>query len=298
MKGNTALSTGKAPFIAMKPKHLKQITHLGVSLILPVLFLIFWEPGARSIDNNAILPRVSTVFLNFIHAFDNFIGIGSIPKNIGFSLVRVLLGYLLGAVIALPLGLVMGYFPIIRVFFENFISLFKPIPSIAWMPLVLGWFGISSLARVLQIPYGQSFALLDNFKLSMIFLIALGAFFPIWGSTMFGVSNVRQVLIESAKVLGGSSKDIFLKVLLPAAGPTILNGLRMGLTASWACLVAAEMLPGSMSGVGYLITHAYELTRMDLVITGIICIGLIGAFLDGVFRTIARRYFSWENKVK
>lgn len=115
---------------------------------------------------------------------------------------------------------------------------------------------------------------------------------------MFGVSNVRRVLIESAMVLGASPKDIFLKVLIPAAGPTIFNGLRMGLTAAWVCLVAAEMLPGSMSGVGYLITHAYELARMDLVITGIICIGLIGAFLDGIFRVIARRYFSWENKVK
>lgn len=267
-------------------------------MILPVLFLIFWELGAQATDNNAVLPRVTTVFSNFINAFDNFIGIGSIPRNIAFSLVRVLLGYLIGVAVALPLGLIMGYIPGVRVFFEDFISLFRPIPSIAWMPLVLGWFGISSLARVLQLPYGPAFALLDNFKLSMIFLIALGAFFPVWGSTMFGVSNVRRVLIESAMVLGASSRDIFTKVLLPAAGPTIFNGLRSGLTASWVCLVAAEMLPGSMSGVGYLITHAYELARMDLVITGIICIGLIGAFLDGIFRVIARRSFSWEKNVK
>src|SRR5690606_35720448 len=144
-----------------------------LSLIFPVIFLAGWELSARSIGNQAILPTVGTVFHNFANAFDNFIGIGSIPKNIAYSMVRVFIGYLLGALIALPLGLLMGYFKPVRDLFENFITLFKPIPSIAWMPLVLGWFGISSLAGIFRIPYGATYALLDNFKLSMIFLIAL-----------------------------------------------------------------------------------------------------------------------------
>ncbi len=269
-----------------------------LSLILPIAFLILWEYSARKIDNNAILPTVINVAKNFVNAFDNFIGIGSIPKNIAYSMVRVMVGYTIGVVIALPLGLLMGYFKGVRSFFENFITLFKPIPSIAWQPLVLGWFGINSLARIFGMEYGPTYAMFDNFKISMIFLIALGAFFPVMGNTMFGVSNVRKVLVESAKVLGASQYDIFFNILLPAAGPNILNGLRMGLTSSWVCLVAAEMLPGSMSGVGYLITHAYELARMDLVITGIICIGFIGAFLDGIFRVIATKHFSWEKNVK
>ncbi len=269
-----------------------------ISMILPVLFLLIWNYYATKIGNNAILPTVGKVFYNFLHAFDNFIGLGSIPRNIGYSIVRVLLGYIIGASVAFPLALLMGYFKPIRNLCENFINLFKPIPSIAWQPLVLGWFGISSLARILGMPYGPQFAIMDNFKLSMIFLIALGAFFPIWGNILFGVTNVRKVLIETAKVLGASQIDIFFHILIPAAGPTIINGMRMGLTASWVCLVSAEMLPGSMSGVGYLITHAYELARMDLVITGMICIGIIGALLDGVFRIVISKNFSWENKVK
>lgn len=132
----------------------------------------------------------------------------------------------------------------------------------------------------------------------MIFLIALGAFYPIWGNVLFGVSNVQKTLIESAKVLGASEKDLFFHVLLPASAPQIVHGLRMGLTAAWVCLVSAEMLPGSMSGVGYLITHAYELARMDLVITGMICIGLIGALLDGIFRSFAAKRFTWANKIR
>lgn len=269
-----------------------------IPLILPVIFLLLWNYYAGLIDNNAILPTVGRVLNNFLHAFDNFIGLGSIPKNIGYSIIRVLLGYIIGAAIAFPLGLLMGYFKLVRNLCENFISIFKPIPSIAWQPLVLGWFGVSSIARLLGMPYGPSFAVVDNFKLSMIFLIALGGFFPICGNILFGVSNVRKVLVETAKVLGASQVNIFFHVLIPAAGPTIVNGMRMGLTASWVCLVSSEMLPGSMSGVGYLITHAYELARMDLVITGMICIGFIGALLDGVFRIIMSTRFSWENKVK
>lgn len=269
-----------------------------LSVILPILFLIFWQYGAMKINNNAVLPTVGRVASNFANAFDNFIGIGSIPQNMAYSLVRVFLGYSIGVLIGLPLGLLMGYFRWFRDFFENFITLFKPIPSISWQPLVMGWFGINSLARILNLKYGPTFAILDNFKVSMIFIIAIGSFFPIWGGAMFGVSNVRKVLIESAKVLGGSKSDIFFHVLIPAAGPTIVNGLRNGLTTSWACLVAAEMLPGSMTGMGYLITHSRELARMDLVITGVISIGVVGAAFDAIFRVIMKKKFSWERDVK
>ncbi len=268
------------------------------SIILPILFLIFWQYSAVKVDNNAVLPTVGRVASNFANAFDNFVGIGSIPKNIGYSLVRVFIGYSIGALTGLPLGLLMGYFKIFRDFFENFITLFKPIPSISWQPLVMGWFGINSLARILNLEYGPVFAVLDNFKVSMIFIIVIGSFFPIWGGAMLGVSNVRKVLVESSKVLGGCKSDIFFHVLIPAAGPTIVNGLRGGLTASWACLIAAEMLPGSMNGIGYLMTHSRELARMDLVITGIISIGVVGATFDAIFRIIIKKKFSWERNVK
>lgn len=275
-----------------------KIINLLYTLILPILFLLFWHFTAKRIGTDAILPSIGRVVNNFINSMDNFIGLGSIPRNIAYSLVRVVIGYSCGAILALPLGLLMGYFKPVRDFFENFLCLFKPIPAIAWQPLVLGWFGVNSIARIVNMPYGPTFAVWDNFKISMIFLIALGAFYPIWGNVMFGVSNVQKTLIEIGKVLGASQKDIFFRVLVPASAPYIINGLRMGLTASWVCLVSAEMLPGSMCGVGYLITHAYELARMDLVITGMICIGLIGVLLDGVFRFISTRYFSWASKVK
>lgn len=264
--------------------------------LVPIIFLIIWSLMAVSIGNPIILPSISKVMVNFLHATDNFIGLGSIPKNIFVSLLRVLLGYSVGVIIAVPLGILMGYKDTVNSLFENFINLFRPVPPLAWVPLVLGWFGVSSLATVFGLKQGSMYVYLSNFKISMIFIIALGTFFPVLTNVTFGVKNVRQTLIDSAKVLGASERDIFLKILIPAAAPTIINGLRTGLGIAWACLVSAEMLPGSLSGVGYLITHAYELARTDLVITGIICIGVVGAALDMIYRFLEKKYFSWERK--
>ncbi len=235
---------------------------------------------------------------NFINASDNFIGLGSIPRNVGVSLIRVLSGYTAGVLIAVPLGVLMGYSKTVQIIFETFINIFKPIPPLAWQPLALAIFGVSSIASLLNMPFGPNYVFWGNFKIAMVFLIGMGSFFPIVASVMFGVQNVRQTLIDSARVLGASEKDIFFKVLMPAAAPNIINGMRMGLAIGWACLVGAEMLPGSLAGVGYLITHAYELARTDLVITGMICIGLVGALLDSIFRIIANKYFSWESKTR
>lgn len=275
-----------------------RLTSIGIKLIIPTLFIILWELIATSIGNQIILPKFTTILSHLLNPLNNFIKLGSLPKNIGFSLVRVLIGYSIGVLIAVPLGLLMGYKKNFGKMFETFFSLFKPIPPLAWQPLVLAWFGISSCAKLFGLKFGAVYVIFDNFKLSMFFLIALGTFFPVLFNTIFGVRNVRNTLIESAKVLGASEKDIFFKVLLPAAAPTIVNGMRLGLATAWACLVGAEMLPGSLAGIGYMIIHAYELARTDIVITGMICIGVVGAGMDGIFSILNRKYFSWQSKTK
>ena len=282
----------------MMENKIKKVFLFITPTLIPILFIIFWEMFARKVGNNAVLPQVTTVTKHFININEDVIGIGSIPKNILYSLVRVFIGYILAIIVALPLGLLMGYFRRTKRALNLFISIFQPVPAIAWRPLVLGWFGVMSISTVFKLDYGETYAIMDNFKLSMIFLIFLGAFFPIWGNTMFGVSNVQEVLVESAQVLGASKRNIFFHILLPGAGPNVINGLKSGLTTAWSCLVAAEMLPGSMNGLGYLISHAYELTRMDLIVVGIICIGAIGALFDGIFSLISNKYFSWRRLVR
>lgn len=268
------------------------------SLIGPMIILLIWIFGAKAIDNRLILPEFSSVLEHFFTPTKNMIGLGSLAVNIIISLVRVILGYIFALLIALPLGIIMGYNKAAYQLINPIIGLFRPIPPIAWVPLVLAWFGITSFATILGLKQGTWYVYLSNFKLSMMFIIFLGAFFPIITSCIHGISQVPNTLVESAHVLGASESDIFFKILIPSAGPTILNGMRIGLGSAWTSLVSAEMMPGSISGVGYLITHAYELAKIDIVMVGMISIGLIGSLLDFSIRIVEKKRFIWQNKAK
>ena len=105
---------------------------------------------------------------------------------------------------------------------------------------------------------------------------------------------MRSALVDSARVLGAGKRDIFFKILLPAAAPSIVTGMRLGLGVSWMCLVAAEMMPGSISGIGYIITHAYTVARTDIVIAGMVSIGVMGVLIDSGFKILEERCFAWQ----
>ncbi len=263
-------------------------------LAIPVAFLILWEFAAKRIGNELILPGVGQVADLLFDPTQSLIAMGSLTQNVAVSLLRVLIGFTAAVVLAVPLGVAMGYYAGLYRLLNTFLALFKPIPPLTWVPLVLAWFGVSSLASLAGVQRGPAYIYLNNFKLSMIFIIFIGGFYPVLVSSIHGVQTVRRTLIDSARVLGAGEWDIFWKVLLPAAAPSIVNGMRIGLGVSWMCLVSAEMLPGSLSGVGYLITHAYTMARTDVVIAGMASIGFVGAVLDGVFRLLEKRKFAWK----
>lgn len=267
---------------------------LSAPLVVPVLFFVLWELAARATGNELILPPLEQVGLLLAHPLDNVISMGSLAANIGISLVRVLCGYALAVLLAVPVGLGMGYFPRVFTLLNGFLGMFRPIPPLAWVPLVLAWFGVASLATLLELPRGDIYYYLNNLKLSMLFIIFVGAFFPVLTSSIHGVSSVNRTLLDSARVLGASEGDIFRKILLPAAAPSIVNGMRIGLGVAWMCLVSAEMLPGSLSGVGYLITHAYTVGRTDVVIAGMVSISAVGALLDSGFQWLEKHKYEWK----
>ncbi|SMP60325.1 ABC transporter permease [Anoxynatronum buryatiense] len=267
-------------------------------VILPVFFLIIWQLAAVKMDNRMVLPTVSAVLSILAEPTAELVSIGSLIRNTWISLLRVALGYLTAAMIAIPLGVFIGYSKRLDRLVMPFLSLFRPIAPLAWVPLVLAWFGVSSLATMMGIRGGQYYSLLHNIKLSMIFIIFIGAFFPILTNSIYGVKNVKQTLVDSAKTLGATRREIMMKVLLPGALPSMVTGLRVGLGVAWMCLVSAEMLPGSLAGIGYLITHAYTLARTDIVIAGMICIGLVGGLMDFLFCKIEDRWFRWQKLEK
>lgn len=267
---------------------------VGLPLVVPALFLLTWGWLAGLVANEIILPPLGQVVDILARPFEGLISMGSLGLNLAVSLVRVLAGYLLAVLLAVPLGIAMGYHAPAFTLLNMFVGLFRPIPPLAWVPLVLGWFGVSSLATVLEVEPGPAYIFLNNLKFSMVFIIFIGAFYPVLTSSIHGVRSVRATLVDSARVLGASRQDIFRKVLLPAAAPSIVTGMRTGLGVAWMCLVSAEMLPGSLSGVGYLITHAYTVARSDIVIAGMVSIGAVGALLDLGFRIFEERRFSWQ----
>ncbi|MCT4625505.1 ABC transporter permease [Halodesulfovibrio sp.] len=269
-----------------------------VPFITPILFIGLWMMAAAQISNQVILPSVEQVLDLLMQPLADVISMGSLAENVLVSLVRVVIGYLVAAMIAIPLGVVMGYYGIAFKLFNNFLNLFRPIPPLAWVPLVMAWCGVSSFATVLGVETGQAYIYLNNIKFSMVFIIFIGAFYPILTATLHGVTGVNKTLIDSARVLGASEQQIFIKVLIPAAMPSIITGMRIGLGIAWMCLVSAEMLPGSLSGVGYLITHAYTLASTDIVIAGMISIGVVGAVMDLMFRKFEKKKYSWRRQGK
>jgi NitT/TauT family transport system permease protein len=272
----------------------QRITSFLLPFVVPALFLWGWETTAVRVANDIILPRLGDVLAVLAHPLEPIIGMGSLLSNVGISLARVLFGYLAAVALAIPLGILMGYCASAHRLLNNFLSVFRPIPPLAWTPLMLAWFGITSPATVFNMEIGPAYIFFNNLKFSMAFIIFIGGFFPVLTSSVHGVRSVRRVLIESSLVLGASRLDIFRKVILPAASPSILTGMRIGLGVAWMCLVSAEMLPGSLSGVGYLITHAYTVGRQDIVITGMVSIGVMGALMDQGFRLCERRMLFWR----
>jgi NitT/TauT family transport system permease protein len=158
--------------------------------------------------------------------------------------------------------------------FDGIIAVFRPIPPLAWVPLSLAW---------LKIGIG-----------SMVFIIAIGAFFPILLNTVDGVRGVKKTWLEAVTMLGAGEKDLLSRVIIPGAAPTIWTGLRVGFGIAWMCVVAAEMLPGANTGLGNLIMYAYSWGQVQVVIAGMIAIGLIGICIDTVFKEVENKKFSWR----
>ena len=273
---------------------MKKLSNFLKGLLLPIVFLFFWQIMSGRIENPIVLPSIDSVVKILVTPTKDLLSIGSLLGNTIISLVRVLLSYITAIIIAVPLGMFLGYSEKAKIYISPFINIFRPIAPLAWVPLVLAWFGISSIGSLIEPQNAQIYSYLNNIKFSMLFIIFIGAFFPILTNTAFGVSSVRNILIDSAKTLGAGKTDIFIKVLFKASLPSIVTGFKTGLGVAWMCLVSAEMLPGSLAGLGYLITHAYTIARTDVVIAGIVVISIIGAFIDSIFNFVENKYFKWQ----
>ncbi len=265
-------------------------------LLLPVLSAVIWQMLAVYINKPMVLPRLESVARVLSHPNTKILITGSLIENMEISLVRVVCGFFLAAAVAVPLGILMGYYRSAEMVLESLVGFVRPIPPLAWVPLIMAWFGIKGLAD--WFPALSSSVVFGGIQFSMIIIILIGAFFPILFNTIHGVKSIPKIYIESAKTLGSRGFSLLFKVIIPASLPSIVAGMRIGMGIGWMCLVAAEMMPGSNAGLGYLIWYAYDLLRTDIVVAGMIVIGIIGFIMDQGFRYIEKRRFAWVSRTK
>lgn len=252
-------SAPRLPAAAWKGRPAAVLLPLGVLAIL----LVAWDLAVR-ISGTILFPAP----LEVASAIVELIAKGLLFKYAAASLFRVTWGYLLAVLVGVPFGLCLGWYLPARQAFNPLIQVFRPISPIAWIPVAILWFGVTDAAP--------------------IFLIFLASVFPIAVSAMAAVRGVHPVYLRAGRNFGLSSFELFRRVILPATLPEILTGLRIALGIAWLVVVAAEMIAAN-SGLGYLIIDARNAgRRYDLVLAGMVLIGVIGWLLDLLIRQLEK----------
>lgn len=255
---------------------LARLRTFGLALIVPALLLLAWHLAVKA-GMSRLIPSPYTVaeyMVDFAWGgiWDDAFS-ATLHLHLMASASRVYGGFLLAAMVAVPLGLLIGRTPLIRDLLDPFLQLMRPIPVTAWLPLSMILFGLG--AR------------------SAFFLVFLGAFYPILLNTIFGVRGVEARLFEAASMLGCRGNAQFFKVVLPAALPSIFTGLRLGLGLAWFVIVVGEMT-GVPQGLGAVIMDGRTLSRTELVICGMIVIGIAGYLSDRVILALINRALRWS----
>lgn len=264
---------------------------LVVSVLLLAAFLLAWQlavrggqeatgmdpeyaklMGAAATSGKSAMPGPlavgETLWKHLVNPFyDNGPNDKGLGIQLAYSVARVMMGYLLAALVAIPLGFLIGMSPLMNRALDPFIQVLKPISPLAWMPLAL-------------------YTIKDS-TLSSIFVIFICSLWPMLINTAFGVANVRKEWLNVARTLEVGPLRRAFTVILPAAAPTILTGMRISIGIAWLVIVAAEMLVGG-TGIGYFVWNEWNNLSITNVIVSILVIGVVGMVLDQILAAIAR----------
>jgi NitT/TauT family transport system permease protein len=273
----TQKAAPEAPAVARGQRELyEKAKAIVLGAGFPVLFVVFWHFAVIATGTRLIPSpyQVAVMMYDFTFGgiYDDAFS-GTILTHIWKSMTRVYGGFFLSAAIGIPLGLMIGRIKVLRQLLDPTINVLRPIPVTAWLPLSMIFFGLGPNAA--------------------IFLVFLGAFYPILLNTTFGVRSVDPRLFEAAAMLGCSGSAMFRQIVLPAALPSIFNGLRVAHGFAWILIVVGEMT-GVPTGLGSVIMDGRTLSRTDLVITGMIVIGAMGFITDRIIVALSNRLLTWS----
>jgi len=239
------------------------------ALSLCAVVALYWAMALRPGTNPALVPAPPQIVQTFVDELRS----GDLATNTFASMKRVLAGYVIGAALALLLGALAGWFRGWGYVLNPVIDALRPIPALAYIPLVIVWVGIGEPSRII--------------------IIALAVFKPIVVNARAGMQEVAQIYVDAARTLGASRWRVFSTVAIPSAIPYFIAGLRTGVSTGFLALVAAELI-AAPSGLGFMIQNAGQYFRTDVTIVGIIVIGILGALLDQIASRAGRALTSWS----
>ena len=243
----------------------------GISVLSIFGLIVIWQTAAFLVNDPLILPSFSQVVAAFMENWQSIL-----TEDLPVSSLHFAIGMVGGMLVALPVGMMMGWFKLFDNILDPIVEILRPIPPLAWIPFAIIWFGITNAAAG--------------------FIIFMGAVFPILINTYVGFKSLPRLYVESAKVLGATKDiDLIRYVALPFALPSIAAGIRIAMGIAWMCLVAAEMFGVSKNGLGFKIWDSYGHYRMDEVLMYMIVLGLLGLAIDRTFRYVVEdRMLKWR----
>ena len=239
-------------------------------LLLPLLLLLAWQlVSAKGVFSSYLLPSPLQVW----EALGELWWSGLLMRHLAVSLKRVFLGFSLSCCLAVPLGILCGQSKRFDAYCWLLLEFLRHVPPLAAVPLIILWAGIGEASKLT--------------------IIVLASFFPLFLNTYSGIHNCDRRLLEVGRTLGFSLREQILHIRIPAALTAIVVGMQLALGYSWRALIGAELIAAS-AGIGYLILDAEEMSRPDVVIVGMLAIGIIGTVIDYVFLVLLRYVFQWQ----
>lgn len=244
------------------------------TFLLPwvALILLWWALPYSGLVKSALVPSPAAVGAKFVHLMIE----DSLWVDILTSTRRVLIGLVLGIVAAVPFAFLLGWYPPARRIVDPLVNFFRSLPPIALIPLIIVYFGIDELAKVVTLFYASFFA-------SVIVMYE-------------GIVQTNPVFIRVARTLGATDIQLFWRVIVPLSVPHVLTALRVALGVSWATLVAAELV-AAQRGLGAVIQNASNYFQISTIYVGIICIGAVAVLMDALVRVVAKRAVSWQDRM-
>jgi sulfonate transport system permease protein len=248
---------------------LMSLRKAAIGLVLPILIFVLWQTLST---NGTFSPTQLPQPIEVLTAGVDLNNRGMLVQHIAISVQRVLIGFAIGAMLGIALGSAVGLSKFMSQLLMPTIGALRAVPSLAWAPLLLIWMGI--------------------YEEPKITLVAIGAFFPVFTTVASGLAAVDRKLIEVGRSYGLNGLNLVYRVLLPAAAPTILSGVRLGLAQSWLFLVAAELI-GSAKGLGYLLLDSQNTARTDVLFLSILLLALLGKLTDVIVGILEKRTLHW-----